>query len=273
MSSEAPDVYWLILCPLLQATPASPPASAVHLSSLIIYPIKSCAGMAVGRWPLGPSGLLFDREWALVDSNGRALRLKACPSMCRVRPRVCLETQRVMVQAPGMEDLCFSLSAMPPPERSQAVSVCGEACAGVAYDATISSWFSRYLGVACTLVRNSPYAQSRKARTAGDRQKDVGEEEGPEGEGGKERTQLPIAFANEAQFLLVSTASVDHLNGLIAHQVDLDYEFRYQVRGRSTTERQAGAEALSMRSEATRWYACLETECLLDALARCGAGR
>lgn len=29
-----------------------------------------------GRWPLGPSGLAYDREWAVVDRRDRALRLK-----------------------------------------------------------------------------------------------------------------------------------------------------------------------------------------------------
>lgn len=38
-----------------------------------------------GRWPVGPTGLAFDREWAVVDHLHRALRLKqvcVCVCMC-----------------------------------------------------------------------------------------------------------------------------------------------------------------------------------------------
>lgn len=38
--------------------------------ALWLYPIKSCAALAVTEWPLGPNGLLLDREWALVDERG-----------------------------------------------------------------------------------------------------------------------------------------------------------------------------------------------------------
>ena len=42
-----------------------------RLSSLRVYPIKSAAGMAVNAWPLGPNGLLLDREWAVVGPTGK----------------------------------------------------------------------------------------------------------------------------------------------------------------------------------------------------------
>ena len=71
-----------------------------QLEAIYVYPIKSCApqragsagrevcggggqeagerGGTAGRasWPLGPSGLAYDREWAVVDHRDRALRLK-----------------------------------------------------------------------------------------------------------------------------------------------------------------------------------------------------
>lgn len=46
-------------------------------------------GGEVGRasWPLGPSGLAYDREWAVVDHRDRALRLKQVRRMLVVYPR------------------------------------------------------------------------------------------------------------------------------------------------------------------------------------------
>ena len=53
-----------------------------------MYPIKSCAGCSVQRWPLGPNGLLLDREWALVGPQGNALTQKGVPALAAIRPHL-----------------------------------------------------------------------------------------------------------------------------------------------------------------------------------------
>ncbi len=42
-----------------------------QLVGLYLYPIKSCAPQQEQRWPVGPNGLLYDREWALLDDAGK----------------------------------------------------------------------------------------------------------------------------------------------------------------------------------------------------------
>lgn len=39
-------------------------------------------GERTARWPLGTSGLAYDREWAVVDRFDRALRLKQVRTPC-----------------------------------------------------------------------------------------------------------------------------------------------------------------------------------------------
>jgi molybdenum cofactor sulfurtransferase len=59
----------------------------VCLARLWVYPIKSCAGFEPATcWPLGPNGLLLDREWALVDADGAALTLKKVPKLATIKP-------------------------------------------------------------------------------------------------------------------------------------------------------------------------------------------
>ncbi|KAG0471151.1 hypothetical protein HPP92_015697 [Vanilla planifolia] len=48
----------------------------VRLKSITIYPIKSCAGFTVSRWPLVDSGLKYDREWLVRGPNGEILTQK-----------------------------------------------------------------------------------------------------------------------------------------------------------------------------------------------------
>jgi len=43
---------------------------------------------AVTSWQLGPNGLLYDREWALVDPDGRTLSQRRHPKLTQIRPLV-----------------------------------------------------------------------------------------------------------------------------------------------------------------------------------------
>lgn len=50
---------------------------AMHfLTSITVYPIKSCAGFSTDRWPLTSTGLLHDREWLLRSASGEVLSQK-----------------------------------------------------------------------------------------------------------------------------------------------------------------------------------------------------
>ena len=59
-----------------------------RLTAIYVYPIKSCAAFEAREWPLGPNGLLLDREWALVGADGAALTLRQAPRLAAVRPRI-----------------------------------------------------------------------------------------------------------------------------------------------------------------------------------------
>lgn len=66
-------------------------------------------------WPLGPSGLAYDREWVVVDRRNRALRLK------QVRARV-MHRNLVMIIA---EDQCCSPSCAGDRREGGACSIQG----------------------------------------------------------------------------------------------------------------------------------------------------
>jgi hypothetical protein len=58
------------------------------LTQLLLYPIKSCGAQQASSWPLGPTGLLYDRQWALLDEAGSLLTQKRCPALAQLRPTV-----------------------------------------------------------------------------------------------------------------------------------------------------------------------------------------
>lgn len=73
----------------------------VNIEELWVYPVKSCRGQQVNAWPLGPNGLLFDREWALVDVNGRVLTQKQCSGLTSVVAAVDVEQHTLTLSWAG----------------------------------------------------------------------------------------------------------------------------------------------------------------------------
>jgi len=127
------------------------------LSQLILYPIKSCAGMEVTEAVATVSGLsaqgVHDREWMLVAPDGQFLTQREFPRMATVVPRV--EGDSLVVTAPGMAPLSLPLARQAGTETLRVqiwddfidAADCGDAAA---------SWFEQVLGGACRLVRFLP---------------------------------------------------------------------------------------------------------------------
>jgi uncharacterized protein YcbX len=82
------------------------------LSQLLLYPIKSCAGMAVQEATLLETGLaadgVHDREWMLVTETGQFLTQREFPRMALIRPRP--DGGNLRVSSPGMGDLLLPLA-------------------------------------------------------------------------------------------------------------------------------------------------------------------
>lgn len=82
------------------------------LSQLLLYPIKSCAGMAVQEATLLETGLaahgVHDREWMLVTETGQFLTQREFPRMALIRP--CPDGGNLRVSSPGMGDLLLPLA-------------------------------------------------------------------------------------------------------------------------------------------------------------------
>ncbi|KAK9807865.1 hypothetical protein WJX72_011591 [[Myrmecia] bisecta] len=199
----------------------------------------------VGAWPLGPNGLLYDREWALVDEAGDALKQKKVPKMTAIMPSIDLQTGVMTVAA-----TCMPTALQIPLPRSQtypapagnggheglqgesggalpgtvrhvricADNVCSLQAATVAGDSLVAStWFSEALGVRCHLVQQQPGSRSAVPRHL--LRKGLAEPAAPqpglEQHEGDNRNSS-IGFANEGQFLLTSATSMADVNARLA---------------------------------------------------------
>jgi molybdenum cofactor sulfurtransferase len=211
----------------------APSVSEVALSELYIFPIKSCSAQRVTQWTMHvDSGrLAFDREFALVDSSGTAMRLQTHPRMSLLQPRIDVQARTMTVKAPGCDDLTVFLDddQCPNPEvRDSVVQVCGNKCGGRLWgDYEASEWFSSFLGVQCWLARHCGDHYKVAAST--------------------DLRSPNVAFANEAPLLLLSERSVETLNEILLSQGQRGVNakhFRPNLVVRSTSEAVSSSDGL-----------------------------
>ncbi|AIY39808.1 Flavodoxin reductases (ferredoxin-NADPH reductases) family 1 [Collimonas arenae] len=167
------------------------------ITTLTLYPIKSCAGISLQAATITTAGLshqeVHDREWMVVDRAGQFLSQRSHPVMALIVPA--LQADVMTLQAPGMPSLEISTA---PLVQAQATSMnvtvwdsslsahdCGDAAA---------AWFSQVVGQPSRLVRFDPEARrlASKKWTL-----DV---------------DAPTRFADGYPVLLISQGSLDDLN-------------------------------------------------------------
>uniref|UniRef100_A0A665TYM0 Molybdenum cofactor sulfurase n=1 Tax=Echeneis naucrates TaxID=173247 RepID=A0A665TYM0_ECHNA len=159
---------------------------AYKLTNIYIYPIKSCAAYEVHDWLLGPLGLLYDRGWMVVNENGVCLSQKR-------EPRLCLIQFFFLSHCPaGMDTISVPLEnniQKHPSHRVCQSKVCGDRVETVDCGDEAASWLSDFLGQPCRLIRQSSnFTRDMKKRPA---------------------TSMPLSLVNEAQYLMISRASVE----------------------------------------------------------------
>jgi uncharacterized protein YcbX len=123
------------------------------LRALTLYPIKSCAGMAVDEALVTAAGLLahgvHDREWMLVSADGRFLTQREHPRMALIMPRPAAGV--LVVSAPGAQPLALDLAA--PDGPAHMVRIWDDTVPAADCGDTAAAWFSAVLGSTCRLVR------------------------------------------------------------------------------------------------------------------------
>jgi molybdenum cofactor sulfurtransferase len=197
-----------------------PVSKQLHIESLTVYPIKSCAGWKIPpntSWEVQPQGLAWDREWCIIHSGTSvALSQKKYPRMALLRPRLDFTagllriTCAVAVKDATCNEISVPLSADPrcftsSSKTSTPTNVCGDTVSARIYACPkVSSFLSCVLGVPCTLARFPVSSASRHAKPHLNTNNSTN---------GKETT--PLAFSNESPVLCISRMSLNTLNASI----------------------------------------------------------
>uniref|UniRef100_A0A8B9QNQ7 Molybdenum cofactor sulfurase n=1 Tax=Anas platyrhynchos TaxID=8839 RepID=A0A8B9QNQ7_ANAPL len=179
----------------------------ITVTNIFLYPIKSCSAFEVTEWPVGNQGLLYDRNWMVVNQNGVCLTQKQEPRLCLVNPSIDLKQKIMVIQAEGMDTISVSKVCS---HRVKTYD-CGEKTAG---------WFSMFLGRPCRLIRQCPDKKNSMQHK---------NTKGPTC-----ATSISLSLVNEAQYLLINVASIlqlkEHISRL-ARRYRCNCALRFQVVG------------------------------------------
>jgi uncharacterized protein YcbX len=125
--------------------------AVITISSLHVYPVKSCRGTAVDAASITAAGLEFDREWMVVSPTGRFLTQREEPRLARIATR--LEVGGLTLSAEGAAGV-----TVPDDFRGPAVeaTVWGDRCRAFDQGEAVARWLGDFLGRPLRLVRFDP---------------------------------------------------------------------------------------------------------------------
>jgi len=174
----------------------------VTLRSVHVYPVKSCAGVALDESLLIETGLEFDRAWMVVDAAGRFVSQRELPRMALIRTT--LKHTELVLRAPGMLALHLALDAVEAPRQ---VSVWNDTVAAYDMGDLAAQWFSDFLAAPDSSVtfplRLARFDPEQKRLSNKQWSGDIDAEN---------------AFSDGFPLLVVSQASLDELNERLARK-------------------------------------------------------
>ncbi len=163
------------------------------ITQLSVYPIKSCAGISRDAVRLTSYGLEHDRNWMVIDAQGRFITQRTHASLARVQPA--LNGDELEVRAPGMATLKLPVdAAMLAGSPAIAATVWRDTVSALDAGDEAARWFSDFVGESLRLVRFNPGSERTASRTwTGD-------------------VTAPVRFADGYPLLVLSEASLADLN-------------------------------------------------------------
>ena len=172
--------------------------TAITVSEILTYPIKSTTGSSVASAELGPKGLSLDRHWALFGADGELLTAREHPDLLRLTTEVTANGLKLFVEGQ------FEIEVPMDHAGSQtSVDVWGVGGTGVTSTDHVNEWFSRYLGLDCQLIFMSDDSTRLVAPEIAGQSGDV------------------VSYADECPVMLLSRGTLEELNAKLDTPVDI----------------------------------------------------
>ncbi|KAM7271859.1 hypothetical protein ACFE04_031073 [Oxalis oulophora] len=181
------------------------------VSSMFIYPIKSCRGISVSQALLTPTGFRWDRNWVVINSRGRMYTQRNEPKLALIQVQMSTEAfsegweptnnSYMVLKAPGQNELKVCLAK--PPAVADGVSVWEWSGSALDEGDEAANWLTNYLGKPSRLVRFNAVSEKRPVD--------------PEFARGHN-----VMFSDLFPYMIASQASLDTLNQHLKEPVPIN---------------------------------------------------
>lgn len=175
----------------------------MKVSEIVVYPVKSLGGFSLEEHEMLTTGFRFDRQWMVVDENGKFMSQRERPEMARVKTR--LHEGSIWMR---VGETWERLEGPSPEERR--VQVWGSDLRGsVDGNPRLTEYLSDFLKVKATLVTAAPGVKRRVPERETD-------------------GNAKIYFADSHPILFGSRKSLDELNAKLETPIPMN-RFRVNV--------------------------------------------
>ncbi|GES74158.1 MOSC domain-containing protein [Rhizophagus clarus] len=178
----------------------------MNISTIYVYPVKSCRGIKVDSWKINDYGFKYDRFWMIVDDQNRYITQREHPKLALISPTIHENDDfgGLLILTNPENDQELKLPLLPNKENHSKfpVTLCDEIL--MAYDCgeESSKWISDYLGFKAKIV----YKPTEDIRL-------IEKNLPPKNELLK---QPETAFSDGYPFLIISEESLSDLNNRLS---------------------------------------------------------
>lgn len=172
---------------------------SLNLSSLHIYPVKSCRGLSLNSVQVGAKGPGLDRRWMIIDEKGRFISQRQHSEMALIE--TALETTHLIFTIPSYPSFFIPLDLK---GTNRTVEIWKDTCQAIDAGNEVAYALSDFLKKECRLV----FMPEKEMRAVNPKYAKRAEDE--------------VGFADGYPFLLISEASLADLNSRLETSVSMD---------------------------------------------------
>ena len=166
----------------------------IHISYLYTYLLKSGKPQSLGHAQIITTGLVGDRDFAVIDENGRMLTARECPILLEVEAKIMDD----MIHFKCKGDF-ITVPRKIGSSKTRTGILFGQSVGGLELDNCIRKWFSKCMGVSCHVVEiNAVYMRQMEGQS------------------------IDITYTDAAPILLTSEASLRDLNNRMTLAVGMN---------------------------------------------------
>ncbi|KAJ1553681.1 hypothetical protein HK096_006879 [Nowakowskiella sp. JEL0078] len=144
--------------------------SKIRISQLYIYPIKSCKGIKISKWPVAATGFELDRVWMLVDNDGKFMTQRNFPKMAlidckldingfgKIEDGASTEMMNLYeaggsltISAPSTPSLVIPFKDTASLTEAKDIAIWKSSASAIDEGDIAAKWFTQFLGAPCRL--------------------------------------------------------------------------------------------------------------------------